>query len=462
MSFLFSALRRIGLHLFLLLNIASVSAVEAVNPVIRDVTVQQSLTLDYAWGINSNRSEILRATYEGKSDLHIGEYLKFHGAIYATADAFDRLEPGTPSRDEASPWTQPLLEGAQGRLELREFYLQGYRNGWSWTVGKQQIVWGNSDKLRVLDRVNPFNFELFILPDFADSRIPLWSLNLELVFSEKWEIENEFLQESTLQWIWLPDTTYHHFPQNGLFAFTSPIFNPLSNATLPTTVNQANKPNHFFSDSDVGFQWSTFWQGWDLTLNYLYHYDDTPVFRRDLILGPQAPMVDVTPEYYRVHMIGGSASTALGNHVLRTEIAWLLDKPLLTESLLDNDGIITTTETSTVLGWDWYGWEDQVFSLQWFNSFIPSHAHESTRDRVESTVTFFWKAEIQDAKWIPQILCLQSINRGDGLFSPRLTHVWNDDLLLSVGVDVFYGSGEGLFGQFNRNDRVTTQIECHF
>jgi len=49
-------------------------------------------------------------------------------------------------------------------------------NGFALRLGKQQIVWGETDGLKLLDVMNPQNFREFILDEFEDSRLPLWSV----------------------------------------------------------------------------------------------------------------------------------------------------------------------------------------------------------------------------------------------------------------------------------------------
>ncbi|WP_043772935.1 DUF1302 family protein [Algiphilus aromaticivorans] len=66
--------------------------------------------------------------------------------------------------------------GGSGELALRELYADIYLGPLYLRAGKQQIVWGKADGLKLLDQVNPQNFREFILADFEHSRIPQWSL----------------------------------------------------------------------------------------------------------------------------------------------------------------------------------------------------------------------------------------------------------------------------------------------
>ena len=57
-------------------------------------------------------------------------------------------------------------------------------------------------------------------------------------------------------------------------------------------------------------------------MNYLYRYDDFPVYVREL-LGTD---LILTPTYGRTHTLGVSASSAFGEVVLRSELVWNSDK----------------------------------------------------------------------------------------------------------------------------------------
>ncbi len=129
---------------------------------------------------------------ELKLDLPAGFQLGAIGRF--RADAFDRLEPGLPRELDVAPVSRPAELGNHAEVELREFFVQG-KIGPAWLrAGKQQVVWGQADGLKVLDVVDPQDFREFILPTFEDSRIPLWTLNTEIPIGA-----------TQLQLLWIPD-----------------------------------------------------------------------------------------------------------------------------------------------------------------------------------------------------------------------------------------------------------------
>ena len=69
---------------------------------------------------------------------------------------------------------------------------------------------------------------------------------------------------------------------------------------VPIDVRDAERPSHFFNDSDIGGRISAFLFGWDLTVNYLYHYVDIPVLFANVDATSGVPTLVVTPRYERV------------------------------------------------------------------------------------------------------------------------------------------------------------------
>lgn len=64
---------------------------------------------------------------------------------------------------------------------LRELYADlPFANGdWSARLGKQQVVWGTADGIKLLDIINPTDFREMAQNQMEDSRIPIWMANVE-------------------------------------------------------------------------------------------------------------------------------------------------------------------------------------------------------------------------------------------------------------------------------------------
>jgi len=235
----------------------------------------------YEWNTDSFQKWewILKPELDYKLSKKVRFYVK--GRLYT--ELMDNLESGRPLISETSKASQRHFMGSKSEWEFREVYLDLDFDDFGFTrIGKQQIVWGETDGLKLLDVVNPQNFREFILTDFDESRIPLWS------------VKHDFsVDKLNVQLVWIPDNTYHDLP-----ALTDPFF-PKSNlpplGSNTTLLNSPQKPSRFFRDSEFGVKVNKFVNGWDVNFNYLYTFDDFAIFNIQALSSDPVYDVSVTP-----------------------------------------------------------------------------------------------------------------------------------------------------------------------
>ena len=407
------------------------------------------IKLEWALGTDPVRSQKFTAQLEPEFHVALPFDMQLTTIARIRADVYDRILPRAPSQDALSHLSQRLLFGDRADLELREFYLEGNWDSWLFTIGKQQIVWGQADGLKVLDVVNPQDFREFILADFDESRIPLWAVNLEVPIGD-----------ITAQVIWIPDPTYHELPAPGArYAFTTDLLIPPAPPSVPVDIRPVKRPRNLFYDSDVGLRLSYFWHGWDLTFNYLYHYHDTPVLFRRLEGASQTPRIVVTPGYERSHLVGGTFSNAFGDLTVRGELGLSLDRHLPTRNLDDADGVVSSHELGSVLGLDWCGFDETLISGQIFQTWVMETPPGLLADSVDHSLSIFFQREFLNDQFVAEFLAIHNVNRSDGLLRPKLSYELSDSTTIWIGSDIFYGTQTGLFGQFKRNDRVVFGLE---
>jgi len=412
-----------------------------------------SAVLDSEWalGLGHGESQKLEAVLQPhlETDLLHGWHLDAQARL--RADAFDRIEPGELSQETTSRLSKRVRLGRHAELELRELFAAG-PVGPAWvTVGKQQIVWGEADGLKVLDLVDPQSFREFILDEFEDSRIPLWALNVEVPVGE-----------AQLQLIWQPDPTFDDLPRpDGRFALTAPRFLPaLLPGTLPV-VQDPKRPQNLIKDGDAGARLSGQLAGWDWSLNYLYHYDDQPVFFAKRVAGP-IPKVVYTPDYRRTHTAGGTFSNAFGDLTVRGELAWQSDHFLSTRNARDSDLVVNVPQLRYVLGLDWFGFEDTFLSFQVFQSWLLQKPPGLLQDPRETAITLLVRRELWNQQLRLEMIWLHSLKDMDGLVRPKVSYEVRDGLTVYLGFDAFYGTARGVFGQFDNRDRMVLGMEWGF
>ena len=407
------------------------------------------LESEAAYGMARDRANKMEMVLDPQWEYRWSDDTRITGIARLYTEGFDHLEPGRLSQGEVAPNSRRLQLGDRTDVELREFYLRTQLWRMHLTLGKQQVVWGKADGLKLLDVVNPQNFREFILDNFDDSRIPLWTFNAELPVGD-----------GNLQVLWIPDRTYHRLPQaGGTFAFRSPLVVPQAPPGVGVNLRPLDRPNNIVMDSDIGMRFSKFWHGWDLTVNYLYHFADFPVFFQSVLLTPGGATVMVNPRYERNHLIGGSFSNAFGNLTMRGEAIYNTDQFVLTMNRRDGDGVIKSGEIAYVLGLDWSGIQDTLLSVQLFQSWLLHPANGLVRDTLDTTTTVLLRRYFLNETLETEVLWLQGVNQGDGLVRPKISYELRDNVKIWTGFDLFYGDRNGLFGQFDRNDRLVIGME---
>jgi hypothetical protein len=129
------------------------------------------------------------------TDYDGGELLKFENSarMFVTGDIADN-----------TTWTADIniIYDAEGvnhdykgyRLYtqhdwLRELYVDSKLAGWDFRLGKQQVVWGTADGIKLLDIINPTDYREFNQNTFEDSRIPIWMLKAERNLTDRSNIQ---------------------------------------------------------------------------------------------------------------------------------------------------------------------------------------------------------------------------------------------------------------------------------
>jgi hypothetical protein len=399
--------------------------------------------MDEARQIDSMQKAALAVHWNGS--LNIGQRWRAVTQLRMRVDAKDQLEPGRPDQDERSSYNRRWLLGDAGDAELREMYLDGSLGPVNLRIGKQQIAWGQADGLRVLDVVNPMSFREFILPQPEDRRIALWTLNAELAFDG-----------GSLQLLWLPDPTYDEIPlDDEIFAITTPLLVPKAPPGVPVRVMPTERPEGFFDSSDAGARLSLFAGGWDLTLNYLYHYQDDPApFSAVTPTG-----IVTTPRYERSQLIGGSASNAYASTTLRSEVAYSTDRWFLTNDPRDTDKVFQSDEVAYVIGVDNTTFDNTLLSAQYFQSRVLGMASGATRDRDERQLTFLVQRSFANEALRFRALWLTSLNQHDDAVQAHLSWQMSSSWTIALSFERFYGDPRGLFGEFRDASRAGLSIE---
>lgn len=408
--------------------------------------VQYEIEMEMAAGLTDSGRQKADSIIKPEIDGDLTENVRYTLVPKMVVAMDSELYMDDPDESNYSSINGPLAANRHGLIELAEAYVDFAAWDGYWRVGKQQVVWGQADGLKVLDVVNPQDYREFNLDEFEDSRIALWMVNAEFSVTD----------DSNLQFLLIPDATYSKLADVGTpYYITSSKFRPeLGDSPLPVVVHETQRPH---GEVELGVRYRVFISGWDLTLNYLRHRQDIPVIYRSVNGG----QVDVVPVYEKSQLYGATASNAFGDWVVRLEAGYGTDTYQLRTSLQDG-GIANTPEFSTVLGLDYQGFSDWFISYQWFQSALRDYDDDIVRNRNRMQHTLLIRYSLLNETLELELFTLYSDEDQDGQVRSQVAYQFSDELRVWAGVDVFYGDSDGLFGQFDDADRLLLGVEFGF
>ena len=363
----------------------------------------------------------------------------WYDAVFAATDRY----PPNVRRDQETSLSlrEAILTLSHGDLDLR--------------LGRQQIVWGEAISTFVTDVVNPKDFREFVLPDFTELRIPIWALDASY----------RLARNVTLEGVWTPDTMHNRLPKRGAeFQFQTVEFhfrNPV--VRLPDDEDQFS-----LARSECGVRLSVLREGWDVSLIYYDGADKTPVFfqRRVAQPAPRPDIIVIEPRHPRLHIVGATLAKSLEPVVVRAEVAVSVGKRYETSDPLDGDGVVRRDTIDYLLGVDFPLGGDVDAALQLSQKILTGDATNLTRPGVQGQVTTSLALRLTtgflDNTLNPSLLVVVGLERADLRVSPRLEWVLSGSLSVALGADIFEGARRTLYGQFDRNDRVTFTTTWRF
>ncbi len=110
------------------------------------------------------------------------------GRMFINGDIFEdsslHVELNLQNDFDATPQRFRGLKEYTQQDPLRELYVDTSIGDTDIRIGKQQVVWGTADGIKLLDIINPTDFREFVQNTTEDARIPLWMVNVDTPIGE--------------------------------------------------------------------------------------------------------------------------------------------------------------------------------------------------------------------------------------------------------------------------------------
>ncbi len=401
-------------------------------------------------------------------------HLKFNFSGWAYYDlAYDLFDYDTIAaryqRDANQPLayleTLPKEKDAVGAA-IRELYADMFFGDLDIRLGKQFVVWGVLEGVRITDEINPVDFRELILPDLLDYRIPLWMAKLDY-----------YRQEASYQMLWIPDMTFDKPAPPG------------SEWELLQEVPGTKYPKSFdYKNSEFGFKVNTTIWNTEFALSYFYTWDDFPVIFRHVYLD-QSIDPEFFPTYTRISMYGATFVKQLGASILKGELAYVTGKYFAISNAdenhdgwLDDNGEFRRDHLRWGLGVD-YNWLGASFSpsiVQWI---IFNYDPAIIQDQYDTGINLFVRKEFPESSTIFTFLAIYLVNLEEMYLKPEWTLRMTDHFQIQMGLDMFFGNASQFgvsgvldalgnvavpeqraqfLGNFHDNDRVFLNFRYSF
>ena len=333
------------------------------------------------------------------------------------------------------------LDTYQTQLMLTDAYLQGrLTKTIDLKVGRQIVVWGKSDSIRITDVINPLDNRLPGMTDIEDLRLSVGMAKLDYYLGQ-WNFSAMAIGESRVMLEAAPRSEF--FPVDNIF----PV--------APEPFIELVTPDSSWDNMQYAFAANGVFSGWDLS------FYAAEVLDQKWYINPISQKREVT----KIQMLGSAINIATGSWLLKSEVAYL-------------DGVkynSTTDEKSrfdALIGLDYMGIKDTVLSFEIANRHIFDY--ESQMSKLVPKPDYVDEDEVQTAMRATRSFENDSINATAliSMFGPSweyggFARVWVEYDLIDAVVANFgivdYIDGDKPFTKaISDNDRVFADITYSF
>jgi len=232
----------------------------------------------------------------GSIDLELDYKFSSSWSAVVSAEAFYDAACSIQGRDK---YPSGFLDRYEKDIKINKAFIQGVVNdNLDIKIGRQIVVWGKSDNIRITDVLNPLNSLKPGLTDLEDLRIPVFISRFDY-YINSWAVSAFFVHE-------------HRGSLTPVFG--SDFF------PLPFAVSRVATPSFALNNTGaaVSITKSRFLPGMDIAFYAARIYDKNPSLYMESIKGIPVPVF----KYARINMAGAAVNKAAGNFLLKTETAF--------------------------------------------------------------------------------------------------------------------------------------------
>ena len=333
-----------------------------------------------------------------------------------------------------------LLKEQTG-ITLREAYLSYANAHIDLRAGRQIIIWGVADALRLTDQISPMDYTEFLAQDYDDIRTPVNAFRLRLV-----------RQAFNVELVCIPVSDFFTLPTDERNPWAAHI-----DAPMPYTFDlDSRKPKTRLRNVEFGGRFSVNLSGIDFSFCGLHTWNKMPAF--SYAVDPSGAAMTVVGHYRRLTMFGADVSFPVGRFVVRGELAANLNEVQNAEFGSEVQG---RNVFNALLGVDWYAGNDWMLSAQYAHKHVDGSLEGLSVLRNTGVATVRVSKELFRNTLALSSFAYIDVSHG-GVFN-RLSCKYdlNDQISLTAGYDYFHADA-GMFAMYSRNSEVWVKLKYGF
>lgn len=328
-------------------------------------------------------------------------------------------------------------------FEIREAYLDHREKHWGFRLGRQIVIWGAADGVRITDLVSPLDMSEFLAQDYDDIRMPVNALRF-FAFTDIAKLE--LLAVPTFQGYVLP--TEAHNPWSIL----------PSDTKMPLVWDDSrSRPAFKLANVEYGGRLSFTLPGVDFSLAGLHTWNKMPVLQYK----PSLSQITIEPHYYRMGFVGGDIAKPLGQFVLRGEVAFNLGKHFSYEP----KEFATPQKGFNTLNWlagvDWYAPHEWMIMAQFSSESIFKYESYVAQPRNTALLTLHISKKLLGSTLQLSNFTYYDFNHRGWFSRFGADYALNDHIHLFLGYD-WFGGDKGVFAQYKHNSGVWARAKYSF
>jgi len=335
-------------------------------------------------------------------------------------------------------FSDDVVDNYETELTLTETYISGSLTDFlDLKIGRQIVVWGKSDNIRITDVLNPLDLREPGLTDIEELRLPVTMSRIDYYFGN-WSLGAFMIHE----------IRYNQNPEFGSDFYPG-----------DTPPPDEEDPAEGSDESEYALALNGIFSGWDIAfyyadiLNDAYHPELISVF----------PTLEIRLQHDRLALYGAAFNVAWGNWLIKTEMAYLEGFRFF------NTEDETFSRIDLLAGLEYSGIRDTSVSLEVanrhlidFDERLSDDPDEAIEDDTQS-VFRLTRSFLNETLSCTLLAICYGTSQADGTLERlSLDYDFNDAVMVRIGV-IAYQAGDGrLTGHIEDNDRVYAELKYSF